>query len=142
MLLFSPQVMLHSLQPHELQPARLLCPWDFTGKNTGVGCHFLLQGIFPTQGSNLGLLHCRQILYRLSYERNLGVILNSTLFLNQTLLFMPSNLWFPHFLLYSYFIPTCQEPQHINYFNSILTSILAFRFFFFLSPTFPHEMQG
>jgi len=37
-----------------------LCPWDLPGKNTGVGCHFLLQGIFPTQGSNLHLLHCRQ----------------------------------------------------------------------------------
>ena len=36
------------------------CPWDFPGKNTGVGCCFLLQGIFPTQGSNLGLLHFRQ----------------------------------------------------------------------------------
>ena len=35
-----------------LQPARLLCAWDFPGKNTGVGCHFLLQGIFPSQGSN------------------------------------------------------------------------------------------
>ena len=34
----------------------------FSGKNTGVGCHFLLQGIFPTQGSNPRLLHCRQIL--------------------------------------------------------------------------------
>ena len=34
------------------EPARLLCPWDFPGKNTRVGCHFLLQGIFPTQGSN------------------------------------------------------------------------------------------
>ena len=33
-----------SLRPHRLQPARLLCPWDFPGKNTGVGCHFLLQG--------------------------------------------------------------------------------------------------
>ena len=43
--------------------ARLLCPWDSSGKNTGVGCHALLQGIFATQGSNLGLLHCRQILY-------------------------------------------------------------------------------
>jgi len=41
---------------------------DSPGKNTGVGCHFLLQGIFPTQKSNLGLLHCRQLLYRLSYE--------------------------------------------------------------------------
>ena len=51
-----------------LKPTRLLCPWDFPGKDTGVGCHFLLQGIFPTQGSNLGLLHCRQILYPLSYQ--------------------------------------------------------------------------
>ena len=39
---------------------RLLCPWDFPGKNTGVGCHFLLQGIFLTQGSNLCLLHLLQ----------------------------------------------------------------------------------
>ena len=42
-------------------PARLLCPWDFPGKNTGVGCHFLLQGIFPTQGSNFGLLTIKKI---------------------------------------------------------------------------------
>ena len=47
---------------------QLLCPWDSTAKNTGVGCHSLLQGIFPTQGSNLGLLHCRQILYCLSHQ--------------------------------------------------------------------------
>ena len=45
------------LRPHGLQPARPLCPWDFSGKNTGVGCHFLLQGIFPTQEWNLCLLH-------------------------------------------------------------------------------------
>ena len=45
------------LQPQRLQPARLLCPWDFPGKNTQVSCHFLLQGIFPTQGSNPHLLH-------------------------------------------------------------------------------------
>ena len=44
------------------QPARLLHPWDFSGKNTGVGCYFLLQGIFLTQGLNPGLLHCRQTL--------------------------------------------------------------------------------
>ena len=49
-----------SLQHHGLQPTRLLCPWDFPGRSTGVGCHFLLQVIFPTQGSNLGLPHCRQ----------------------------------------------------------------------------------
>ena len=49
---------------------RLLCPWDFPGKSTGVGCHFLLQGIFLTQGSNPGLLHCRQMLYPLSHQGN------------------------------------------------------------------------
>ena len=42
-----------------LWATRLLCLWDSPGKNTGVGCHFLLQGIFPTQGSNLHLLHCQ-----------------------------------------------------------------------------------
>ena len=47
---------------------RLLHPWDFLGKSTGVGCHFFLQGIFPTQGSNPGLLHCRQTFYRLSHQ--------------------------------------------------------------------------
>ena len=44
-----------TLQPHGLQPTRLLLPWDSPGKNTGVGCHFLLQGIFPTQGLNPGI---------------------------------------------------------------------------------------
>ena len=45
-----------SLQPHELQPARLLSPWSFPGKDIGVGCQFLLQVIFPTQGLNLHFL--------------------------------------------------------------------------------------
>jgi len=55
---------------------KLLHPRDFQGKNTGVGCHFLLQGIFPTQGSNPGLLRCRQILYQLSCEGSpiLGIL--------------------------------------------------------------------
>ena len=46
-----------TLRPYGLQPARLLCPWDSPGKNTGMGYHALLQGIFLTQGSNLCLLH-------------------------------------------------------------------------------------
>ena len=50
-----------------LQPTKLLYPWNSPGKNTGVGSHSLLQGIFLTQGLNLGLLHCRQILYCLSH---------------------------------------------------------------------------
>ena len=44
----------------DCKPASLLHPWDFPGKDSGVGCHFLLQGIFLTQGLNPGLLHCRQ----------------------------------------------------------------------------------
>ena len=55
-----------SLRPHGLYPLRLLCPWDFPGNNTEVNCHFLLQGIFPTQESKqhlLQLLHCRRILH-------------------------------------------------------------------------------
>ena len=55
------------LQPYGLLPTRLLCPWDSPGKNTGVGCHVLLQRIFPTQrpySHLLQLLHCRQFLYR------------------------------------------------------------------------------
>ena len=51
-------VVSNSLWPHGLWLARLFCPWDFPGKNTGVGCHFLLQGIFLTQGLNPCLL-CR-----------------------------------------------------------------------------------
>jgi len=52
-------VLSDSLQPHGLWPIRvwLLCPWNFPCKNTGVGCHFLLQGIFLNQGSNLCLLN-------------------------------------------------------------------------------------
>ena len=58
----SRSVVSDSLRPYGLYPPRLLCPWDSPGKNTGVGCHPLLQGIFQTQESSRGLLHCRQIL--------------------------------------------------------------------------------
>ena len=57
----SHSVLSNSLRPHGPQPASLLCPRNSPGKNTGIGCHSLLQGIFPTQGSNphlLCLLHC------------------------------------------------------------------------------------
>ena len=57
-----------TLQPHRLQPARLLHPWDSPGKNTGADCRSLLQRIFPNQGLNPGLQHCRQILYCLGYR--------------------------------------------------------------------------
>ena len=59
-----------TLWPQGLKPARLLCPWDSPGKNTGVDCHSLVQRIFQTQGSNPGFLHCKQILYQLSYKED------------------------------------------------------------------------
>ena len=59
------------MQPHGLKPTRLLYLWNSPGKNTGVRCHSLLQGIFLTQGSNPGLLHCRQIPYHLSHQGSL-----------------------------------------------------------------------
>ena len=52
-----------SLRLHELYS-----PWNSPGQNTGIGSHSLLQGIFPTQGSNPGLPHCRRILYQLSHQ--------------------------------------------------------------------------
>ena len=71
LLYVSHSVVSNFLQPHGLQSARLLCSWDSPGKNTGVGCHSLLQGIFLTQGLNTGLLHCRQILYHLKHQGTL-----------------------------------------------------------------------
>ena len=59
---------LNSLQLHGLQLDRIFYPWDSPGKNMGVSCHSLLQGIFPTRGSNPGLPHCRQTLYPLSHQ--------------------------------------------------------------------------
>ena len=56
--------------PWTVACTKLLCPWDFPGKSTGVGCHFFLQGIFQTQGLNPGLPNCRQLLHRLSHQRN------------------------------------------------------------------------
>ena len=63
----SHSAMSDSVRPHGLQPTRLLCPWGSPGKDTGVGCHALLQGVFPTQGLILGPPHCGQILYFLSH---------------------------------------------------------------------------
>ena len=62
------------LWPHGLWPTRLLCPWDFPDKNTGVRCHFLLlQGIFPTQGSNLCLPHSQAHSLPLSHQGSLDM---------------------------------------------------------------------
>ena len=79
-------VMSDSSQPHALYPARLLCPCSSLGKNTRMGSHSLLQGIFPAQGSNLSLLHCRRAPYHLSHQRRtVSFLLSVCLMLSLTL---------------------------------------------------------
>ena len=58
----------YSVLSNSLQLHGLYSPWNSLGQNTGTGSLSLLQGIFPTQGSNPGLLHCRQILYQLNHQ--------------------------------------------------------------------------
>ena len=98
--------MFDSLQPHGPYPTRLLCPWDSPGKKTGVACHFLLQGIFQTQGLHLSLLcllHYRQILNLLSPWGS-WVSTNTICFIILTAEFLDKNLkgsslWrIPHWL--------------------------------------------
>ena len=70
--------MSYSLCPHGLNS-----PWDSPVKNTRVGSHSLFQGIFSTQGSNLGLLHCTQILYQLSHQESHNTKVGSLCLLQQ-----------------------------------------------------------
>ena len=66
----------HSVMSDSLGPHGLYSPWNSPGKNTGMGSFSLLQGIFPTQGLNPGVPHCRRIIYQLSHKgspKNTGV---------------------------------------------------------------------
>ena len=67
------EVKSHSVVSDSLRPHGLYSPWNSPGQNTRVGTLSLLQRIFPTQGSNRGLLHCRQNLYQLSYQGSQAV---------------------------------------------------------------------
>ena len=67
------------LQPYGLQPARLLCLWNFPGKNTGGGCHFLLHGVFPTQGLNPCLLCLSFFSTGATWEAPYSIVINSNL---------------------------------------------------------------
>ena len=74
-----------TLQPHRLQPTRLLCLWDFPGKNTGIGCHFLLQGTSqPKDWNPVSWVYCtgRQILYHCATWESfdLKIILKRSIF--------------------------------------------------------------
>ena len=77
--------MSNSSRPHVLQSTRLLHPWDFPSKSSGVGCHFLLQGIFPTQGLNPSLLHRKQMLYPLSKTTEKTIALTRQTFVGKVM---------------------------------------------------------
>ena len=85
-----------TLQSPELQPARLLCPWAFPGKNTGVGCHFILQGIFPTQALNPLLLHWQEDSLPLHHLRSpvLGYLCRKTWLFNNKLKFLKVQIFY------------------------------------------------
>ena len=71
----------------ELQPARLLCPWDFPGKNTGLSCRFLFHGIFPSQGSSLHLLPWQEDSLLLDHKSSVSIT------------FLQINAFYPYFYL-------------------------------------------
>ena len=90
-------------------------PWNSPGKNIGVGCHALLQGIFPTQRLNAGLLHWRQILYRVSHQGspNFCKILP-----NVTNGYLVASRILPLFPSLSFFLPVLQCEHHHSCFPS------------------------
>ena len=95
----------------------------FLGKNTGVGCHFLLQGIFLTQESNQGLLHCRQILYQLSYQgSSCGLLFKALCFF----LYRKYQNYHILFLLKSFFLSSNNQIKLCIYFPESSEIILEF----------------
>ena len=84
----------HSVVFNSLRPHGLKSPWNPPGQNTGVGCHSLLQGIFPPQGLNAGVLHCRWILYQLSHQERPSTIRRGQrrgqMLLKEDLYYLPS----------------------------------------------------
>ena len=119
-------VVSNSLRPHGLQPTRFLCPWNSPGKNPGLGCHSLLQGIFPTQGSNLGLPHCRQIFfYHLSHQGNTNNVEFSIKYRDEDSLSYLTSNWKPR-----------------RDFSKMLTiKELSFFFFFLLEQCIERQIQ-
>ena len=160
----SSSVVSNSLRPHELQPSRLLCPWNFPGKNTEMGCHFILQGIFPTQGLNLclpSLLHCRRILYHWATGEARGSLLTLVLIsrASSVVIKMLYNVILekamaPHSSTLAWQIPWMEEPGRLQSMGSLrvghdwVTSPSLFTFMHWrrewqLTPVFlPGESQG
>ena len=114
-----------TLQHHELQPTRLLSPWNLPGKNTGVGSHSPLQGIFLTQGSNPGLWHCGQILYHLNHE-------GSPIYVH---IYMKYRCIMYSLYIYTHTKRTCTEIEKMML--TVVLQDIGYRYFFhFLFQTF------
>ena len=132
--------------------SRLLCPWDSPGSNTGVGCHSLLQGIFPTQGPNLGLLHCRQI-YHLSNQGS-PYIYRCVLSILHIVVCISEKAMAPHTSTLAWETPCTEEPGRLQSMGSLrvghnwATSLSLFTFLHWRrkwqpTPVFlPGESQG
>ena len=110
----------------DLSLPRLLHPWDFPGKSTAVGCHFLLQGIFLTQQSNAGLLPCRQMLFHLSHRKVLNLIPKIVLKLRLTHnKFYMASSQIKDVLLWKttiYLLITCYYEGHLRWEGSLMLS--------------------
>ena len=116
--------------PHGLQSTRLLWPWDFPGKNTGTGCHFLLQRIFPTQGSDPHFLYWQVGSLALSHQGSLktysatnqmpneAVIRNNRFFCHISCMPFPWQLLKEIFMEYL-FISFCIYSFHVDGMNAL-----------------------
>ena len=133
-----------SLQPHvltgtsavssSLQPQGLYSPWNSPGQNTGVGSLSLLRGIFPTQGLNPGVLHCRWILYQLSHKGS-PRILEWIAYASSVDLPNPGiNLGSP--VLQADFLPAERPRTMISFLQTIIMEKETFPFDMFISSSF------
>ena len=111
-----------------------LCPLNSLGKNTGVGCHSHLQGIFPNQVSNPGLLHCRQILYHLSHQGSPYAQLEIV-----KKIYIQTNIWFSMQLC----VLRRQHPGKQRVFRTGLCfSLWAWRYIWNITPLFLMRIQA
>ena len=123
-----------SVVSDSLWPHGLYSLWNSPGQNTGVDSFTLLQGIFPTQGSNPGLLHCRQILYQLSHQGSPHVISSSFLFIAEYYqmphFVYPCSCWgiFGLLLLLDYCDYNCHVPSSVSFFFSWTQALISLGF--------------
>ena len=108
--------------PLGYRPAGLLCPWNSPGKNIGVGCHIFPRRRNPTQGSILGLPHCRHILYHLSNQGNpMGEITQCHI---TTVLKLICKQWNSNENINSGFFHETCDPESRKFWGIIMTQLI------------------